>query len=123
MNCTNAQSVCPKCRNTDHVIVPDKKIKSYTMDLTVKCSSGDCNWSGKLIDYNGHITNKCRYRVVQCKLSCEQHFMASELSVHEEEKCIKQNRSTVLQSCVKKTESIKEEYKRNIDHFQWSLPG
>ena len=91
------------------------------MDLKVKCTSRDCDWNGKLIDYNDHITNKCCNRVVQCKLGCEQYFMASELSVHEEEECIKRNRSTVLQRCVKKTESIKEEYKRNIDHVQRSL--
>ena len=94
---TDAGSECPQCRDTSHLVVPDKKTKGYTMSLKVKCTNGDCEWRGELVDYNKHITDKCPNRAVQCQYDCGLYFMASEVSVHEEEECTKRPYEVVVQ--------------------------
>ena len=95
---TDAESKCPNCRATSHLVVPDKMTKGHTMSLKVKCTNGDCEWRGELVDYNNHITDKCPNRVVQCQYGCGLYFMASEVSVHEEEECTKRP-SEVVEQC------------------------
>ena len=94
---SDAGSECPQCRDTSHLVVPDKKTKGQTMSLKVKCTNGDCEWRGELVDYNNHITDKCPNRVVQCQYGCGLYFMASEVSVHEEEECTKRPYEVVVQ--------------------------
>ena len=97
MTRSDAGSECPQCRDTSHLVVTDKKTKGQTMSLKVKCTNGDCEWRGELVDYNNHITDKCPNRVVQCQYDCGLYFMASEVSVHEEEECTKRPYEVVVQ--------------------------
>ena len=94
---SDAGSEYPQCRDTSHLVVPDKKTKGQTMSLKVKCTNGDCEWRGELVDYNNHITDKCPNRVVQCQYDCGLYFMGSEVSVHEEEECTKRPYEVVVQ--------------------------
>ena len=94
----DAGSVCPQYRDTSHLMVPDEKTKGWIMSLKVKCTNGDREWRGELVDYNKHITDKCPNRVVQCQYNCGLYFMASEVSVHEEEECTKRP-SEVVEQC------------------------
>ena len=90
-------SECPQCRDTSHLVVTDKKTKGQTMSLKVKCTNGDCEWRGELVDYNKHITDKCPNHIVQCQYNCGLYFMASEVSVHEEKECTKRPYEVVVQ--------------------------
>ena len=109
---TDAGSKCPQCRDTSHFVVPDKKTKGQTMSLKVKCTNGDCEWRGELIDYNKHITDKCPNRVVQCQYNCGLYFMASEVSVHEEEECTERPYEVVVQYYEKQINILKEKHKQ-----------
>ena len=79
------------------------------MSLKVKCTNGDCEWRGELVDYNNHITDKCPNCVVQCRYDCGLYFMASEVSVHEEEECTKRPYEAVVQYYEKQAESYEQQ--------------
>ena len=108
---SDAGSECPQCRDTSHLVVPDKKTRGHTMSLKVKCTNRDCEWRGELVDYNKHITDKCPNRVVQCQYDCGLYFMASEVSVHEEEECTKRPYEVVVQYYEKQMSSLEEKHK------------
>ena len=84
------------------------------MSLKVKCTNGDCEWRGELVDYNNHITDKCPNRVVQCQYDCGLYFMASEVSVHEEEECTKRPYEVVVQYYEKQVEATREFYEQQM---------
>ena len=84
------------------------------MSLKVKCINGDCEWRGELVDYNKHITDKCPNRVVQCRYDCGLYFMASKVSVHEEEECTKRPYEVVVQYYEKQAEAIREFYEQQM---------
>ena len=84
------------------------------MSLKVKCTNGDCEWRGELVDYNNHITDKCPNRVVQCQYDCGLYFMASEISVHEEEECTKRPYEVVVQYYEKKVEATRKFYEQEM---------
>ena len=84
------------------------------MSLKVKCTNGDCEWRGELVDYNNHITDKCPNRVVQCQYDCGLYFMASEVSVHEEEECTKRPYEVVVQYYEKQAEATRELYEQQV---------
>ena len=115
---SDAGSECPLCRDTSHLVVPDKKTKGQTMSLKVKCINGDCEWRGELVDYNNHITDKCPNRVVQCQYDCGLYFMASEVSVHEEEECTKRPYEVVVQYYEKQMSSLEEKHKQEKSRLE-----
>ena len=94
--------------------VHDKKLEQEIMSLKVKCTNGDCEWRGELVDYNNHITDKCPNRVVQCQYDCGLYFMASEVSVHEEEECTKRPYEVVVQYYEKQAEATRELYEQQV---------
>ena len=108
---SDAGSECPQCRDTSHLVVPDRKTKGQTMSLKVKCINGDCEWNGELVDYNKHITDKCPNRVVQCQYDCGLYYMASEVSVHEEGECDKRPYEVVVQYYEKQMSLLEEKCK------------
>ena len=115
---TDAGSECPQCRDTSHLVVPDKKTKGQTMSLKVKCNNGDCEWRGELVDYNKHITDKCSNRVVQCQYNCGLYFLASEVSVHEEEECTKRPYEVVVLYYEKQAEATREWHQQQMNTVQ-----
>ena len=108
---SDAGSECPQCRDTSHLVVPDRKTKGQTMSLKVKCINGDCEWRGELVDYNKHITDKCPNRVVQCQYDCGLYYMASEVSVHEEGECDRRPYEVVVQYYEKQMSLLEEKRK------------
>ena len=111
---TNAKEKCPQCRSIKHVEFPDRRLEQEMMSLKVKCTNEDCEWKGELVDYNNHITDKCPNRVVQCQYDCGLYFMASEVSVHEEEECTKRPYEVVVQYYEKQAEATREFYEHQI---------
>ena len=108
---TNTSKACPHCYSTSLTVpVHDKRLEQKIMSLKVKCTNEDCEWRGELVDYNNHITGKCPNRVVQCQYDCGLYFMASEVSVHEEEECTKRPYEIVVQYYEKQAEATRELY-------------
>ena len=112
---TNTSKACPHCHSTSLTVpVHDKRLEQEIMSLKVKCTNGDCEWRGELVDYNNHITDKCPNCVVQCQYDCGLYFMASEVSVHEEEECTKRPYEVVVQYYEKQAEATRELYEQQI---------
>ena len=88
------------------------------MSLKVKCTNGDCEWRGELVDYNNHITDKCPNRVVQCQYDCGLYFIASEVSVHEEEECTKRPYEVVVQYYEKQAKTTREFYQLQVEKME-----
>ena len=114
-------SDCPICHDTSHLVVPDRKTKGQTMSLKVKCTNGDCEWRGELVDYNNHITDKCPNRVVQCQYDCGLYFMANEVSVHEEEECTKRPYEVVVQYYEKQMNLLEDKHKQEKKKLKLEL--
>ena len=112
----NTSKACPYCHNANCPLpVHDKRLEQEIMSLKVKCTNnGDCEWRGELVDYNNHITDKCPNRVVQCQYNCGLYFMASEVSVHEEEECTKRPYEVVVQYYEKQVEANRESHKQQM---------
>ena len=112
---TKTSKACPHCHSTSLTVpVRDKRLERKIMSLKVKCTNGDCEWRGELVDYNNHITDKCPNRVVQCQYDCGLYFMASEVSVHEEEECTKRPYEVVVQYYEKQVEATREWYEQQM---------
>ena len=92
------------------------------MSLKVKCTNGDCEWTGELVDYSKHVVEICPNRVVQCKYDCSQHFLAKDIATHEGEGCIKrpveqiveQFKSQVERKKQQQIEKLREEHQQEI---------
>ena len=105
---SNAKSDCPQCRDKDHLIVPDKRTNGRTMSLRVKCTS--CTWTGKLIDYNQHNTEKCPDRIIQCQYGCGLYYKINDIIVHEEQDCTKRPSDVIIRYYEKRLVTMEEKY-------------
>ena len=112
---SDAGSECPQCHETSHLVVPDKRTERHTMSLKVKCTNEDCEWTGELVDYNNHITDKCPNRAVQCQYNCGLYFMANEVSVHEEEEYTKRPYEVVVQYYEKLIETVQTKQQQQMN--------
>ena len=88
------------------------------MSLKVKCTNGDCEWRGELIDYSKHVVETCPNRVLQCKYDCSQYFLAKDIATHELEECIKRPVEQIVEQFKWKhqqqIEKLREEHEQKV---------
>jgi hypothetical protein len=71
---------CPLCKYPikNNVVYLDSS--DQTDNLELKCENNNCDWNGKLINYNSHIVN-CDYHLEKCN-KCKQQMFKKDLSKH-----------------------------------------
>lgn len=73
-NNSENEYICPSCRTPIESTQQSQWVKRKIMNLRMKCPNNavGCKWISEISNFKNHITNECKYIVVECK-HCHNH--------------------------------------------------